>query len=162
VAKLEHKLFSRGEFEALLRHEAERCRRIAQERYCEGDLPRGLLFHATRIDPRFDASAGPSVLRVPANAILALEEVLPHLWREDGHVRAWIDLAPEAVTEDATVLEVYWADDWANSIFVGEDAFPGEPFKLSGPALPHDWTEGSPIPRVRLPRVDVIPPSSFC
>jgi hypothetical protein len=50
-----------------------------------------------------------------------------------------------------TVFELSYADRFTTRLIVGRLAFPFEPFHLLGPALPPDWQDADPIPRVELP-----------
>lgn len=132
--RAEPRLFTRAEMIARLREAAARCARCAREHYCEGPLPEGVAF------------------TLPGTGRLHGEqEIAALLVREDGWHRPDIRLSPVACTSDALVIELCWPDEWTDRLIIGKDAFPVEPFIVHGPALPPEWNEGDPMPRIRLP-----------
>jgi hypothetical protein len=147
--------FTRATFAGLLRSESLRCIRVAVERRWVPPVPEAAVYHLPTVDQRRAFSGDRSEVVVPPETLLAEEELLPHLFREeDGHFRSEIVLSPFAVTDLKTVIEVSLRDpDWTDKVITGEHAFPHEPFQLHGPALPAGWREGEPTPMVMLPRL---------
>jgi hypothetical protein len=82
------------------------------------------------------------------------EDAVRELLRPDGSFRDWINLSPVAVTDDSTVLEVDYPERFTNRLLVGGLAVPFEPFHLLGQSLPVEWVEGTPLPKVTLPRFE--------
>ncbi len=146
--------FTRGTFAALLRSESLRCIRTAVRRGELSPVPEEeVVYYCSGIDRRREYSADGSEVVVPPATILTAEGLLADLFREeDGHFRRLIVLAPFAVTERATVIDVtIRIPDWTNEVITGERAFPHEPFQLQGPMLPRSWRMGDPTPLVTLP-----------
>lgn len=148
-------IFTRETFAELLRLESLRCVRVSVERGWLNSVPEGLVYYFSGIDHRRGYSEDSSEVIVPLETLLTAEELLPHLFREsDGYYRSDIVLAPFAVTESESVIDVTIRDpEWTNEVLTGERAFPHEPFQLHGPALPPSWRAGDPIPKVSLPRL---------
>jgi len=63
-------------------------------------------------------------------------------------------ISPFAVTTTHFVIEVLPSENWTNKHFV-ESSYPKEPFQLRGPSLPLDWTPDQPIPKVKLPILEI-------
>jgi hypothetical protein len=140
------KRFSREELASLLTaaavHLVKRCREV----YCDPIPPEQFVFLVVPSDER---EASPPLQ--PYSTI----DVIRFLLRDDGQFRDWINLSPVGTRSGSTVLELCYANRFTHRLLVGSLAMPFEPFQLHGPTLPPDWTEGTPIPRVALPELDL-------
>ncbi|MGQ0635451.1 MAG: hypothetical protein ACT4QC_12625 [Planctomycetaceae bacterium] len=130
------RLFSVDELRGVLETAASRLLRAARERYCEGLSATRTVFLIAGTDELLDAT-----------------KTAEQLLRPDGWHRPDVRLGPVATCGDALVVEVSWplGNEWTDRIFVGQEAFPEEPFILTGPALPAGWSAGQPTPKVKLP-----------
>lgn len=67
----------------------------------------------------------------------------------------WINLSPLAVTDNATVFDIAYSNDFTDRVFTGPNSSPGEPFHLCGPTLPAFWRIGDPMPQIKLPMLQI-------
>lgn len=125
-------LFGRAATFAVDRCRAEYCEPVPPLKFCFLSRPR----------------------RGAAVVIRTTGEMIRELLRPDGSFREWINISPVAVTDDATVLGIDYPERFANRLIVGTLALPFEPFHVLGPALPADWEQGTPVPKVSLPRIE--------
>ena len=133
--------FSRAEFKALLISAAEHLVRRCRELYCDPPPPENFVFaiHGGV------HTAGPRRCLDP-------DDVLRELLRDDGSFRDWINLSPEAIVGDSTVIELCFATDFTKRLLIGPLALPFEPFHLLGPNLPPDMDPEAPPQKVPLPQ----------
>lgn len=154
------RLFQQEEFLELFVRAARRCVSNARKFYCEGPIPESLAFYCRTIDPRLDERPEENLLRVPAATLRDSARTLPLLWRDDGFHRPEVRLHPVGVTDKHTVLAVEIPQGpaaWSNELLAGEFAVPEEPFVLRGPSKLADDENGAELPRVKLPRIALVP-----
>ena len=140
------KHFSKDEFVALLTAAATHLLKRCREEYCEPLPPEQFVFLLVSSDEREPSP--------PRRAYSALDAAR-FLLGENGAFRDWINVSPIGTRSGSTVLELCYATRFTNKLLVGALDMPFEPFQLRGPTLPSDWTDGSPLPRVALPEVNL-------
>jgi hypothetical protein len=120
-------------------------------------VPEAVVYYFPTVDHHHTYFNDRSEVGVSERSLFTENELVPLLFREeDGHFRSDIVLSPFAVTERETVIEVCLRNSgWTNMVITGAQAFPHEPFQLSGPALPPSWRDGDPTPMVSLPKLRV-------
>jgi len=145
------RLFSKEDFTRLLHRATQECLRLAKEQYCEGPVPQKAQWLLGR-DPAFLQSEGS--LSILAVRIANLEQVLSSLRHEDGSHRADILVSPLGVTDNETIVQITWKEEWtkrpgSGSLPMGDFA----PFALFGPTMTFDQARTKE--RIKLPRVTI-------
>jgi hypothetical protein len=125
--------FTRESFAEALRSEASRLLRHSVGAGLLAPVPEALVYVLVAPGRWSEFSEDGTEVTVPEESHLTEDALLPHLFREeDGHVRGEITLAPFAVTEGATVIEVEIRAGWTDRVHSGSLASPREPFQLRG------------------------------
>ena len=141
----------------LLRSETLRSRTNTESRYELTPFPlptASLYFVGSTVT---DISWSPNQLTgdVSPDVVFTDVELVGQLLNSECLHRSWINLSPLAVTDNATVFDIDYSNDFTHRVFTGPDWGPGQPFHLLGPTLPTSWRIGDPTPPITLPALEI-------
>jgi hypothetical protein len=154
--KLVEETFTKQAFLEMFLKEVTRCVKRCNEESCIGPLPNELLFYRVFNTDEQEWETGLGKVKLPnARLLVKPEKVIDTLLNEKGWYPEWIHISPFAVTPNHLVIEVCPSENITNKRFI-ESSFPKEPFQLRGPSLPPDWRPNQPIPKVKLPSLEII------